>query len=69
MEESWTYEKASGTSEFIHTSTEYKYDGFGNCTQITQNFGDGESLSAQVIYDNTDTGNYIIGLPVDIRVF
>ena len=69
MEESWTYEKASGTSEFIHTSTEYKYDGFGNCTQITQNFGDGESLSAQVIYDNTDTGNYIIGLPVDIRVY
>ena len=69
MEESWTFEKASGKDSFIYTAAEYKYDGFGNCTQITQNFGDGESLSAQVIYDNTDTGNYIIGLPVDIRVY
>ena len=69
MEESWTFEKASGKDSFIYTAAEYKYDGFGNCTQITQDFGDGESLSAQVIYDNTDTGNYIIGLPVDIRVY
>ncbi|WP_276778815.1 toxin TcdB middle/N-terminal domain-containing protein [Treponema succinifaciens] len=68
-EKSWTFEKASGKDSFIYTAAEYKYDGFGNCTQITQDFGDGESLSAQVIYDNTDTGNYIIGLPVDIRVY
>lgn len=59
-EESWTYEKASGTSEFIHTSTEYKYDGFGNCTEIKQDFGGGESLAAEIIYDSTDTDNYII---------
>ena len=69
MEESWTFEKASGKDSFIYKATSYEYDGFGNCTQITQDFGDGESLSAQVIYDNTDTGNYIIGLPVDIRVY
>ena len=69
MEESWTFEKASGKDSFIYKAAEYKYDGFGNCTQITQDFGDGESLSAQVIYDNTDMGNYIIGLPVDIRVY
>ncbi|WP_288605585.1 RHS repeat-associated core domain-containing protein [uncultured Treponema sp.] len=69
MEESWTFEKASGKDSFIYTATEYKYDGFGNCTRIMQDFGGGESLSAQVIYDNTDTGNYIIGLPVDIRVY
>ena len=68
-EESWTYEKASGTSEFIHTSTEYKYDGFGNCTEIKQDFGGGESLAAEIIYDSTDTDNYIIGLPVDIKVY
>ena len=68
-EYSWTYEKSSGESDFIHTATEYKYDGFGNCIEIKQDFGGGESLSAQVIYDNTDTGNYIIGLPVDIQVY
>ena len=68
-EYSWTYEKSSGTSEFIHTATEYKYDGFGNCIEIKQDFGDGESLAAEIIYDNTDTDNYIIGLPVDIRVY
>lgn len=68
-EESWTYEKASGKDSFIYTATGYEYDGFGNCTQATQDFGDGESLSAQVIYDNTDVANYVIGLPVDIRVY
>ncbi|WP_294425638.1 toxin TcdB middle/N-terminal domain-containing protein [uncultured Treponema sp.] len=68
-EESWTYEKSSGKNSFIYTATGYEYDGFGNCTQATQDFGDGESLSAQVIYDNTDVANYVIGLPVDIRVY
>ena len=68
-EKSWTFEKASGKDSFIYTATSYEYDGFGNCTQITQDFGGGESLSAQVIYDNTDTERYIIGLPVDIRVY
>ena len=69
MEESWTFEKPSGKDSFIYKATSYEYDGFGNCIEIKQDFGDGESLSAQVIYDNTDTGNYIIGLPVDIRVY
>ena len=69
MEESWTFEKASGKDSFIYKAAEYKYDVFGNCIEIKQDFGGGESLSAQVIYDNTDTGNYIIGLPVDIRVY
>ena len=68
-EKSWTYEKSSGSSEFIHTSTEYKYDVFGSCIEIKQDFGDGESLTAEIIYDNTDADNYIIGLPVDIKVY
>ena len=68
-EEAWTYEKSSGNSEFIHTETEYKYDEFGNCIEIKQNFGDGEILLGKVIYDNTNTTDYIIGLPVDIRVY
>ena len=67
-EESWTYEKSSGTGNYIHTTTGYEYDGYGNCTKITQNFGDGERLVGEIAYDNTDTENYIIGLPVDIRV-
>ncbi|WP_318677325.1 toxin TcdB middle/N-terminal domain-containing protein, partial [Treponema sp.] len=68
-EYSWTYEKSSGNSEFIHTETEYNYDEFGNCIEIKQNFGDGEILLGKVIYDNTNATNYIIGLPVDIRVY
>ena len=68
-EYSWTYEKSSGESDFIHTATEYKYDGFGNCIEIKQNFGDGEILLGKVIYDNTNTTDYIVGLPVDIRVY
>ena len=68
-EYSWTYEKSSGESDFIHTAAEYKYDGFGNCIEIKQNFGDGEILLGKVIYDNTNTTDYIVGLPVDIRVY
>ena len=68
-EYSWTYEKSSGESDFIHTATEYKYDGFGNCIEIKQNFGDGEILLGKVIYDNTNTTDYIVGLPVDIQVY
>ena len=68
-EKSWTFEKASGKDSFIYKAAEYKYDGFGNCIEIKQDFGGGESLTAEIIYDNTDTGNYIIGLPVDIRVY
>ncbi|MGN0729688.1 RHS repeat domain-containing protein [Treponema sp.] len=68
-EYSWTYEKSSGTSDFIHAETEYKYDEFGNCIEIKQNFGDGEILLGKVIYDNTNTTDYIVGLPVDIRVY
>ena len=68
-EYSWTYEKSGGESDFIHTATEYKYDGFGNCIEIKRNFGDGEILLGKVIYDNTNTTDYIVGLPVDIRVY
>ena len=68
-EEAWTYEKSSGESDFIHTSTEYEYDGWGNCIKITQNFGDGQKLLADITYDNTNATDYIIGLPVDIRVY
>ena len=69
MEESWTFEKSSGKDGFIYTAAEYKYDGYGNCVEVRQDFGDGESLAAEIIYDNTDTDNYIIGLPVDIKVY
>ena len=69
MEESWTFEKASGKDSFIYKAAEYKYDGYGNCVEVRQDFGDGESLAAEIIYDNTDTDNYIIGLPVDIKVY
>ncbi|UKI54658.1 MAG: hypothetical protein L6V90_08225 [Treponema succinifaciens] len=68
-EKSWTFEKSSGKDGFIYTAAEYKYDGYGNCVEVRQDFGDGESLAAEIIYDNTDTDNYIIGLPVDIRVY
>ena len=69
MEESWTFEKASGKDSFIYKAAEYKYDVFGNCIEIKQNFGDGEILLGKVIYDNTNTTDYIVGLPVDIRVY
>lgn len=68
-EYSWTYEKSSGENDFIHTATEFKYDGFGNCIEIKHNFGDGQKLSADITYDNTNATDYIIGLPVDIRVY
>ena len=68
-EKSWTFEKASGKDSFIYTATSYEYDGFGNCIEIKQDFGGGESISGIIIYDNTDVENYIIGLPVDIQVY
>ena len=40
-EENWTYEKASRNSDCIHTVARYDYDGYGNCTRVTQDFGDG----------------------------
>ncbi|WP_288985717.1 toxin TcdB middle/N-terminal domain-containing protein [uncultured Treponema sp.] len=68
-EKSWTFEKSSGKDGFIYTAAEYKYDGYGNCVEVRQDFGDGESISGIIIYDNTDVENYIIGLPVDIQVY
>ena len=68
-EESRTYEKSSGNAESIRTATEYEYDGFGNCVEIRQDFGGGEILIGEVAYDNTNTTDYIVGLPVDIRVY
>ena len=68
-EESWTYEKTSGTTNVIHTSTIYEYDEYGNCTKVTQDFGDGERLVGKVEYDNSNVADYIIGLPVDICVY
>ena len=68
-EESRSYEKPSGTADFVFTSAEYEYDGYGSCTRGTQDFGGGESLTGEITYDNTDTARYIIGLPADIRVY
>ena len=68
-EESWTYEKSSGTNNHIHSATEYEYDEYGNCTRVTQDFGDGEKLVGVIQYDNSNTGSYIIGLPTDISVY
>ena len=68
-EESFTYEKLSGTANVIRTSTIYEYDDYGNCTKVTQDFGGGQKLVGEVEYDNTDIKNYIIGLPVDICVY
>ena len=68
-EESRTYEKSSGNAESIRTATEYEYDGFGNCVEIRQDFGGGEILIGEVAYDNTNTTDYIVGMPVDIRVY
>ena len=45
-EENWIYEKTSG-NEYIYTSTEYEYDEYGNCTQLTQDFANGEKLKIQ----------------------
>ena len=68
-EESWNYEKASGESQVIHTNVEYEYDEKGNCTKLTQTFADGEILIGEVTYDNTNTEDYIIGLPEEICVY
>ena len=68
-EKTWLYEKSSGEENCIRTSTEYEYDGYGNCKTIRQEFGNGKKLSGEIVYDNSDTTNYIIGLPVDIRVY
>ena len=68
-EESWTYEKSSGTNNHIHLVTEYEYDEYGNCTRIMQDFGDGEKLVGVIQHDNSNTGSYIIGLPTDISVY
>ena len=69
-EESRIYEKSSGTGCYIATATSYKYDlRYGNRIKITQDFGDGQKLSADITYDNTNATDYIIGLPVDIRVY
>ncbi|MEE3314144.1 MAG: toxin TcdB middle/N-terminal domain-containing protein [Treponema sp.] len=67
-EESWAYEKGSGNN-CIHTVTEYEYDDFGNCTDIIQQFDDGTKLKAEIKYDNSNTTDYIVGLPVDIKVY
>ena len=68
-EESWIYEKSSGISNYIHLVTEYEYDEYGNCTRVTQDFGDGEKLVGVIQHDNSNTDSYIIGLPTDISVY
>ena len=68
-EESWTYEKASRNSDCIHTVACYEYDEYGNCTRVTQDFGDGERITGEIIYDNSNVADYIIGLPADIYVY
>ena len=67
-EENWIYEKTSG-NEYIYTSTEYEYDEYGNCTQLTQVFANDEKLIGRISYDNNNTTDYIIGLPTEICVY
>ena len=69
-EESKIYEKSSGDGNYIYSATKYSYDlVYGNCTKVIQDFGDDQKLSADITYDNTNATDYIIGLPVDIRVY
>ncbi|MBP5452088.1 MAG: hypothetical protein J6Y16_07625, partial [Treponema sp.] len=68
-EESWTYEEKSGESNFIHTLSEYEYDSLGNCTEITQSYDDGTKLKAKIIYQDINENAYIMGLPIDIKVY
>ena len=70
-EESKIYEKSSGTSACISTSTSYEYDlNYGNCVKIVQDFGDSESLTGEITYKNIDTEEkYITGLPTKIIVY
>ena len=68
-EESWTYEEKSGESNYIYTLSEYVYDSMGNCTDITQSFDDGTKLSAKIRYEDINPNSYIMGLPVDIKVY
>nr|MBP3282511.1 hypothetical protein [Treponema sp.] len=67
-EESWTYEKSSGSGECVHTVTEYEYDEWGSCTRVAQDFGGGERLVGEISYDNSNLSDYVIGLPTDILV-
>ncbi len=36
---------------------------------MTQDFGDGERITGEIIYDNSNVADYIIGLPADIYVY
>ena len=53
--------------KYLTVNTEYEYDNFGNCTKLTQNFGDGKKLVADISYAEI-TDKYIMGLPYDIKV-
>ena len=70
-EESKTYEKSSGTKNYIYSATKYSYDlVYGNCTKVIQDFGDSEILTGEISYKNIDTNSqYITGLPIKILVY
>ena len=80
LEQSWTYEKSSGLDGVIYSSSEYKYDfdpeseyyeenSYGNCREVTQNFGDGQKITGIIIYDNKNPDDYVVGLPKHIYVY
>ena len=53
--------------KYLTVNTEYEYDNFGNCEKLTQDFGDGKKLVADISYTEI-TDKYIMGLPYDITV-
>ena len=70
-EESKTYEKSSGSKNYIYSAKKYSYDlVYGNCTKVIQDFGDSEILTGEISYKNIDTNSqYITGLPIKILVY
>ncbi|MDY6031635.1 MAG: toxin TcdB middle/N-terminal domain-containing protein, partial [Treponemataceae bacterium] len=66
-ETSRIYERV-GDGSCIEKTSAYFYDDYGNCTYIEQS-GSGKTLRAQIVYDNSRLGTYVIGLPKDIKVY
>ena len=64
----WIYENTSDEEQYLHTKTSYVYDEYGNCTQLTYDFGNTQSIRSEVRYDNTRIDKYIVGLPTEICI-
>jgi len=67
-EENWVYEASTGESNYIYTSTEYKYDLYGNCKELCQDFGDGKKISCVITYQYNKS-KYIMAMPDSIMVY